>query len=63
MIQRYLQEAADFTKTDAAKMIALYWGGAMIGRFYASFMLSNVEKARRTCMLFLFLSGLFGRLV
>ena len=47
MIQRYLQEAADFTKTDAAKMIALYWGGAMIGRFYGSFMLSNVEKSKK----------------
>jgi FHS family L-fucose permease-like MFS transporter len=48
MIQRYLQEAANFTKTDAAKMIALYWGGAMIGRFYGSFMLSNVDKARKS---------------
>jgi MFS transporter, FHS family, L-fucose permease len=48
MIQRYLQEAADFTKTDAAKMIALYWGGAMIGRFYGSFMLSNVDKAKKS---------------
>jgi MFS transporter, FHS family, L-fucose permease len=47
MIQRYLQEAANFTKTDAAKMIALYWGGAMIGRFYGSFMLSNVDKAKK----------------
>jgi MFS transporter, FHS family, L-fucose permease len=48
MIQRYLQEAANFTKTDAAKMIALYWGGAMIGRFYGSFMLSNVDKAKKS---------------
>ncbi len=48
MIQRYLQEAANFTKTDAAKMIALYWGGAMIGRFYGSFMLSNVDRAKKS---------------
>jgi MFS transporter, FHS family, L-fucose permease len=47
MIQRYVQEAAGFTKTEAAKMIALYWGGAMIGRFYGSFMLSNVEKSKK----------------
>jgi len=25
MVQRYLQEAAGFTQTEAAKMIALYW--------------------------------------
>jgi FHS family L-fucose permease-like MFS transporter len=47
MIQRYLQEAGDFTRTEAAKMIALYWGGAMVGRFYASFMLSNTEKSKK----------------
>jgi len=47
MVQRYLQEAAGFTQTEAAKMIALYWGGAMIGRFYASFMLSNTEKSKK----------------
>jgi FHS family L-fucose permease-like MFS transporter len=34
-------------KSDAAKMIALYWGGAMVGRFYGSFMLSNVEKSKK----------------
>jgi len=47
MVQRYLQEASGFTQTEAAKMIALYWGGAMIGRFYASFMLSNTEKSKK----------------
>jgi FHS family L-fucose permease-like MFS transporter len=47
MVQRYLQEAAGFTQSEAAKMIALYWGGAMIGRFYASFMLSNTEKSKK----------------
>lgn len=46
-IQVYLQEVADFTKTGAAKMIALYWGGAMIGRFYGAYMLSNVEKSKK----------------
>jgi FHS family L-fucose permease-like MFS transporter len=47
LIQRYLQVAADFSKTDAAKMIALYWGGAMIGRLYGSFMLSAVDKSKK----------------
>ncbi|MFO7369291.1 MAG: sugar MFS transporter [Bacteroidales bacterium] len=48
LIQRYVQEIdPNITGTMAAKMIALYWGGAMIGRFYASFMLSNVEKNKK----------------
>jgi FHS family L-fucose permease-like MFS transporter len=48
MIQRYVQEAGAFTNTaEAAKMIALYWGGAMIGRFYGSFMLSNVDRSKK----------------
>ncbi len=46
-IQVYLQEVAEFTKTQAAKMIALYWGGAMVGRFYGAYMLSNVEKSKK----------------
>jgi len=47
MLQRYFQEALDMARSDAAKMIALYWGGAMVGRFYGSFMLSNVEKSKK----------------
>jgi FHS family L-fucose permease-like MFS transporter len=48
LIQRYVQEAdPTINIANAAKMIALYWGGAMIGRFYASFMLSNVEKSKK----------------
>ena len=45
--QRYLQEVLHMLQSDAAKMIALYWGGAMVGRFYGSFMLSNVEKSKK----------------
>jgi MFS transporter, FHS family, L-fucose permease len=47
MLQRYFQEALHMLRSDAAKMIALYWGGAMVGRFYGSFMLSNVEKSKK----------------
>lgn len=46
MLQRYFQEALNMVQSDAAMMIALYWGGAMVGRFYGSFMLSNVEKSK-----------------
>jgi FHS family L-fucose permease-like MFS transporter len=66
MIQRYLQEAADYSKTEAAKAIALYWGGSMVGRFYASYMLSNVEKNRKyiytlLVMIFAFFVGWYIR--
>ncbi len=47
MLQRYFQEALDMARSDAAMMIALYWGGAMVGRFYGSFMLSNVSQSRK----------------
>jgi len=47
MLQRYFQEALNMVQSDAAMMIALYWGGAMVGRFYGSFMLSNVEKSKK----------------
>jgi len=47
MLQRYFQEALQLAQSDAAMMIALYWGGAMVGRFYGSFMLSNVEKKKK----------------
>ncbi|MBW6499834.1 MAG: MFS transporter [Bacteroidales bacterium] len=47
MLQRYFQEALQIARNDAAMMIALYWGGAMVGRFYGSFMLSDVEKSKK----------------
>ncbi|MCX6333570.1 MAG: MFS transporter [Bacteroidia bacterium] len=47
MLQRYFQEALHMVQMDAAKMIALYWGGSMVGRFYGSFMLSNTSNSRK----------------
>jgi FHS family L-fucose permease-like MFS transporter len=46
-LQRYFQVALQMASSDAAMMIALYWGGAMVGRFYGSFMLSNTEKSKK----------------
>jgi len=46
-LQRYFQEALSMVQSDAAKMIALYWGGSMVGRFYGSFMLSNVSESKK----------------
>jgi len=47
MLQRYFQEALSLAQSDAAVMIALYWGGAMVGRLYGSFMLSNVAQSKK----------------
>lgn len=48
LIQRYVQVAdPSIDIATAAKMIALYWGGAMVGRFYGSFMLSNTDKSKK----------------
>ncbi|HOW09730.1 MAG TPA: sugar MFS transporter [Bacteroidales bacterium] len=47
MLQRYFQEALGIASTEAAMMIALYWGGAMVGRFYGSFMLSDVKESKK----------------
>ena len=47
MLQRYFQVDLGIAQTEAAMMIALYWGGAMVGRFYGSFMLSDVRESRK----------------
>ncbi|MCX6301640.1 MAG: MFS transporter [Bacteroidia bacterium] len=47
MLQRYFQEALGMVQSKAAMMIALYWGGAMVGRFYGSFMLSNTTRSKK----------------
>jgi FHS family L-fucose permease-like MFS transporter len=47
MLQRYFQEALHLAQSDAAMIMALYWGGAMVGRFYGSFMLSNVGRLKQ----------------
>ena len=46
-LQRYFQEALGMLQQDAAKMIALYWGGSMVGRFYGSFMLTNTSNSKK----------------
>ncbi len=42
----YLAESniAGFAESEAAKYVALYWGGAMIGRFQGAFAMSGMKK-------------------
>jgi len=59
-IQVYLQTGLGFDASLAAKMIALYWGGAMVGRFYGSFLLSDVEESKKNIYtIFVILLALF----
>ncbi len=48
----------NLTEAEAGKYVALYWGGAMIGRFFGSITLSSLPKARRNILVTLV--GVFG---
>lgn len=41
LIVNYLKSTFDMTPEMAATYAAIYWGGAMVGRFFGSFMFSN----------------------
>jgi len=42
LILNYLKTTMDMTPEVAGKYVAIYWGGAMVGRFFGSIMLSNI---------------------
>ncbi len=43
LIVNYLKNSAGFTAEEASTYAAIYWGGAMIGRFFGSFMFSDMS--------------------
>ncbi|HMM11848.1 MAG TPA: MFS transporter [Bacteroidales bacterium] len=43
LIVNYLTSSAQFTAEEASTYAAIYWGGAMIGRFFGSFMFSDMS--------------------
>jgi FHS family L-fucose permease-like MFS transporter len=52
LIKNYLQESVfkddvNFTAELAGKYVAIYWGGAMVGRFFGSIMQSNLTNFTR----------------
>ncbi len=48
LILNYLKESGIVPNSEeASKYVAIYWGGAMIGRFFGSIMLSNMTNAGR----------------
>jgi FHS family L-fucose permease-like MFS transporter len=42
LILNYLKTTMDMAPEVAGKYVAIYWGGAMVGRFFGSIMLSNI---------------------
>jgi FHS family L-fucose permease-like MFS transporter len=42
LIMNYLKTSMDMAPEVAGKYVAIYWGGAMVGRFFGSIMLSNI---------------------
>ncbi len=42
-----LREIASLSEADAAKYVALYWGGAMIGRFQGAITMSGIKSSKK----------------
>ncbi len=43
----YFVNTLDLQESEASKYVAIYWGGAMVGRFFGSFMFSNQSLGRK----------------
>jgi MFS transporter, FHS family, L-fucose permease len=47
LIMNYLKSTLSFQPEVAGKYVAIYWGGAMVGRFFGSIMLSKIKNISR----------------
>lgn len=43
----YFVNTLGFEESDASKYVAIYWGGAMVGRFFGSFMFSGISFTKK----------------
>ena len=64
LIVNYLRTSAGFTSEMASTYAAIYWGGAMIGRFFGSFMFSDRAMSKKLTfvvpvLILAFVSGSF----
>ena len=54
MINFFSQDSiASLSETDAAKYVALYWGGAMLGRFFGAVSMSDINSNKKNIYTFL----------
>jgi FHS family L-fucose permease-like MFS transporter len=47
LIINYLKESSGMDGEVASKYVAIYWGGAMVGRFFGSFMFSSMATTKK----------------
>lgn len=64
LIVNYLKKSLAMTGEEAATYAAIYWGGAMVGRFFGSFMFSGMSSSKKITsalpvLLLAFVSGAF----
>jgi len=64
LIINYLKETNGLDANIASKYAAIYWGGAMVGRFFGSFMFSGISMSKKITyalpvLLLAFISGSF----
>jgi len=64
LIINYLKETNGMDANVASKYAAIYWGGAMVGRFFGSFMFSDISMSKKITyalpvLLLAFVSGSF----
>ncbi len=43
----YFVNTLGFEESEASKYVAIYWGGAMVGRFFGSFMFSDISFTKK----------------
>ncbi|HPR26863.1 MFS transporter [Lentimicrobium sp.] len=47
LIVNYLKKSLSMTGEEASTYAAIYWGGAMVGRFFGSFMFSGISLSKK----------------
>lgn len=47
LMTKYFVNTLGLTSEVATKYVAIYWGGAMVGRFFGSFMFSGISMAKK----------------
>jgi FHS family L-fucose permease-like MFS transporter len=52
LLVNFLNDKLGMTKESASTYAAIYWGGAMVGRFFGSIMMSDIKDASRKYLYF-----------
>ncbi|MEN9443656.1 MAG: hypothetical protein RIS47_546 [Bacteroidota bacterium] len=58
LLVNFLNYKLNLAKEEASTYAAIYWGGAMVGRFFGSIMLSDIKNSGRKMLYFVLVLGL-----